>query len=82
MGRKPLCLFVFAKIQLFMETTKKTWGGARGGAGRKQTTVKRYAFQAPQEVCDILDTTRNKSAFICRAILAYAESQSKSADTL
>ena len=37
-----------------METAKKH-GGKREGAGRKRTTVKSYAFHAPQEVYDILE---------------------------
>ena len=52
-----------------METIKKH-GGKREGAGRKRTTVKSYAFHAPQEVYDILEAVQgSKSEFICRCII-------------
>ena len=52
-----------------METAKKH-GGKREGAGRKRTTVKSYAFHAPQEVYDILEAVKGtKSEFINRCIL-------------
>lgn len=52
-----------------METPKKH-GGKREGAGRKRTTVKSYAFHAPQEVYDILEAVEgSKSEFICKCII-------------
>lgn len=59
-----------------METeSKKNWGGARKGSGRKKLDVKKYGFSAPPNVAQILDGISNKSAFICKAILHYAETQ-------
>lgn len=53
---------------------KKIRGGKREGAGRKRTSVKSYAFHAPQEVHDILEAVEgSKSAYICQCILIASE---------
>lgn len=53
---------------------KKPRGGKREGAGRKRTSVKSYAFHAPQEVHDILESVEgSKSAYICQCILMATE---------
>lgn len=51
--------------------TKKTWGGAREGAGRKKVTAKRYWYNAPQDVADILEAQSNRSEYITMAIRFY-----------
>lgn len=57
-----------------METQeeKKTWGGARDGAGRKRKGVHYYGFRATREVHEILQGVEgeSKSDFINRCILA------------
>lgn len=52
------------------EPSKKTWGGARKGSGRKKKCVKQLYFSASQEVLDALATIEgNRSDFICECIL-------------
>ena len=51
------------------EIAKKKHGGSRIGAGRKKTTAKRYGFNAPEDVCTILEKVDDKTSFICEAIL-------------
>lgn len=56
------------------ETSKKTWGGARKGAGRKKKCVKTLYFSASQEVLDALAAIEgNRSDYICECILAHAK---------
>ena len=57
-------------------TKTENRGGRREGAGRKATTVKKYAVCATQEVVDILESVSgSKSDYICRAVLHYAKCQ-------
>ena len=57
-----------------MESTKKARGGKREGAGRKRTTAKRYGFNAPQDVMDILEQIKGSTTgFVCDAIREKAE---------
>ena len=50
-------------------TVKKTWGGAREGAGKKKSVVKQYMVYAPQDIYDILESVPGKkSDYICRCI--------------
>ena len=58
-----------------MDNVKKSWGGARQGAGRKKVTVKRYWYNAPQDVVDILEAQSNKSEYITMAIRAFNEKE-------
>ena len=52
------------------ESSSKSWGGARKGAGRKKKCVKRLFFSASQEVLDALATIEgNQSDYICECIL-------------
>ena len=52
---------------------KNRHGGRREGAGRKKTTVKRYGFNAPEDVAAILEAVSgSKSDFIITAIRAYS----------
>ncbi|MBR1801051.1 MAG: hypothetical protein IJ767_06090 [Bacteroidaceae bacterium] len=52
---------------------KKSWGGARSGAGRKRTAVKSCTFYATPEVAAILAGIEgSKSEFINRCILRAA----------
>ena len=51
------------------EIAKKKHGGSRIGAGRKKTTAKRYGFNAPEDVCTILEKVDDTTSFICEAIL-------------
>ncbi|WP_291584094.1 hypothetical protein [Bacteroides sp.] len=55
------------------EISKKKRGGARQGSGRKKTTCKTYGFNAPEEVCMILEQLDNKTDFICEAIVKLAK---------
>lgn len=50
---------------------KKGRGGARKGAGRKKVTAKRYWYNAPQDVVDILEAQSNRSEYITMAIRAF-----------
>jgi hypothetical protein len=50
---------------------KKGRGGARVGAGRKKVTAKRYWYNAPQDVADILEAQSNRSEYITMAIRFY-----------
>lgn len=36
------------------EESRKSWGGARSGCGRKKTTVKALTFRITQEALDVL----------------------------
>lgn len=54
------------------EKSKKKRGGFREGAGRKKTTEKRYGFNAPADVAEILERQPRKTDFICDAIRFYA----------
>lgn len=56
---------------------KKSWGGARAGAGRKKTTAKLYGFAAPQDVVDILEAQPNRTNYILAAIRFYAQNAPK-----
>lgn len=55
--------------------SEKTWGGARKGAGRKKTAVRKVWLSIPQDVADILDEAEasgiKQSEFIISAIRAY-----------
>lgn len=63
------------------DTTKNAHGGRRDGAGRKKTTAKRYGFNAPADVADILEAVEgSKSDYIIAAIRAYAIRNRASAD--
>lgn len=53
------------------ELIKKGRGGARQGAGRKKVTAKRYWYNAPQDVADILEEQSNRSEYITMAIRAF-----------
>ena len=55
------------------ELNKKKWGGARQGSGRKKKTCKTYGFNAPEEICSILEQLDNKTDFICEAIMKLAK---------
>ena len=58
------------------EKEKTTHGGRREGAGRKKTTVKTYAFNAPADVAAILESLNgSKWAYIIAAIRAYTKRQ-------
>lgn len=49
---------------------KKTWGGARHGAGRKSKGVKPMSFNATPEVVQFFSSFQgNKSQFICDCII-------------
>lgn len=51
------------------EKSKKKRGGFREGSGRKKTTEKRYGFNAPPDVVEILEKVKgSKTDFICNAI--------------
>lgn len=56
-----------------MEKTKKTWGGARKGAGRKSVrgNVKTISIRVPQDIVDILSDCENKADYIVEAIRFY-----------
>lgn len=63
------------------DTSKNNHGGRRDGAGRKKTTAKRYGFNAPADVSDILEAVDgSKSDFIIAAIRSYAVKNQASAD--
>lgn len=48
---------------------KKSWGGAREGAGKKKSVIKQYMVYAPQDIYDILEgVPGKKSDYICRCI--------------
>ena len=52
---------------------KKSWGGAREGAGRKRKGVQYYGFRASQEAHDILSAVEgSKADFINAAVIAFA----------
>lgn len=54
------------------EKSKKKHGGFREGSGRKKTTEKRYGFNAPSDVVEILERVQgSKTDFICNAIRNY-----------
>lgn len=56
------------------ETTKKTWGGARKGSGRKKKCVKQLWFSASQEVLDALaGIDGNRSDYICECIIEHSK---------
>lgn len=52
---------------------KKQHGGLRPGAGRKKKDItKRYGFNAPEDVAQILENIQgSKSDYIIEAIRAY-----------
>ncbi len=54
------------------EASKKAWGGARSGSGRKKTTTKSIALRIPQDVELILEQVPKRSEFIVEAIRALA----------
>lgn len=64
-----------------MEQTneKKSWGGARKGAGRPRSidNCKSIALRIPQDIAEILDKQPNRSAFIIDAIRHYVKTTRK-----
>lgn len=54
------------------EASKKAWGGARSGSGRKKTTTKSIALRIPQDVEQILEQVPKRSEFIVEAIRELA----------
>lgn len=56
---------------------KKTWGGAREGAGRKaqRGNVKSIAIRIPQDIADILERQKSKTDFIIEAIKFYEKNR-------
>lgn len=60
-----------------MEQTKKTWGGAREGAGRKaqRGNVKSIAIRIPQDIADILDKQTSKTDYIIEAIRFFEKNK-------
>lgn len=55
------------------QAKKSLRGGKRDGAGRKKTTSKRYGFNAPKEIEEILEKVPDKTAYIIQAILEKFE---------
>lgn len=48
------------------------WGGARSGAGRKKSAVKKVMFGATAEAVAVLDQVEgSRSKFINEAVVAY-----------
>lgn len=58
---------------------KNGWGGARPGAGRPngRKAVRSIALRIPEDVAEILDRQKNRSAYIIEAIRAYAVNNDK-----
>lgn len=59
---------------------KKTWGGARHGAGRPkgEECVRTITIRIPADVAEILDAQPKRAAYIIEAIRAYAASSAES----
>ena len=67
----PVIIKLFCyQFRQIMEIEKKR-GGRRPGAGRKKSTVKRYGFNAPANVHEVLQKVDSITEFICEAILKH-----------
>lgn len=60
-------------------SNKNGWGGRRAGAGRPngRKAVRSIALRIPEDVAEILDRQKNRSAYIIEAIRAYAVNNDK-----
>lgn len=61
------------------EKKKNGWGGRREGAGRRSEnpSTRSIALRIPEDVAEILDRQKNRSAYIIEAIRAYDRQQRK-----